>query len=126
MSSSQVGKGLSISNLAGLNLKKNKAGQVLIDPTTGLPIKETDFTSIGDRNPDYKMGIINNFTFTQNWSLSFNIDIRKGGDIFNGNAMMMVLSGVSPQTLGSRETPRIIEGVLKDGLEKLASLLKTT
>ena len=120
---SQVGKGLSISNLAGINLKKNKAGQVLIDPTTGLPIKETDFTSIGDRNPDYKMGIINNFTFTQNWSLSFNIDIRKGGDIFNGNAMMMILSGVSPQTL-DRETPRIIEGVLKDGLEETSQPTK--
>lgn len=122
---SQVGPGLSISNLAGIKLQRDNMGRLLISPTTGLPIKETDYTSIGDRNPDYKIGIINNFSFAQNWSLSFNIDIRKGGDIFNGNAMMMILTGVSPQTL-DREKPRVIDGILVDGLEKTGHPTKNT
>lgn len=114
---SQVSPGSSIGNLSGIVLQRNSKGQLLIDPTTGLPIKGTAYVPIGDRIPDFKMGIINNFTFFKNLNLSFNIDIRKGGDVFNGNEMMMTMLGISKKTL-DRETPRVIEGVLKDGLEE--------
>jgi TonB-linked SusC/RagA family outer membrane protein len=117
---SQVGAGLSIANLAGNRLLRNNAGQLIISPTTGLPVKDLNFVPVGDRNPDYKIGFINQITFNKNWSLSINLDIRKGGDVFNGNEMMMVLTGVSKKTL-DREQPRIIQGVLQDGLENTAN-----
>lgn len=122
---SQVGAGLSIANLAGNRLLRNNNGDLIISPTTGLPVKDLNFVPVGDRNPDFKMGIINTFTFAQNFSLSFNIDIRKGGDVFNGNEMMMVLTGVSKKTL-DREQPRVIPGVLQDGLENSATPTKNT
>lgn len=122
---SQVGAGLSIASLAGNKLARNNTGQLLISPTTGLPVKDLGFVPVGDRNPDFKLGIINNFTLAQNFNLSFNLDIRKGGDIFNGNEMMMVLTGVSTKTL-DRELPRIVPGVLQDGLENSATPTRNT
>ncbi len=117
---SQVSPGSSIANLSSIVLQRNSKGQLLINPTTGLPIKGTDYVPVGDRTPDFKMGIINYFTFFNCVDLSFNIDIRKGGDVFNGNEMMMVLTGVSKKTL-NREQPRVVQGVLKDGLEETAN-----
>lgn len=111
----QVSAGQSLGNLSGYTYKKNKKGQLLISPTTGLPSYDgSDFVQIGDRTPDYKMGIINTFTY-KDWTLSFNLDIRKGGDVFNANEMMMMILGVSKRTL-DREQPRVIKGVLDDGL----------
>ncbi|HET7896098.1 MAG TPA: SusC/RagA family TonB-linked outer membrane protein, partial [Flavisolibacter sp.] len=122
---SQVSPGSSIANLSGIKLQRNSNGQLLISPTTGLPIKGTDYVPIGDRTPDFKMGVINSFTFFNNLDFSFNLDIRKGGDVFNGNEMMMTITGVSKKTL-DREQPRVIEGVLKDGLEETAHPTKNT
>lgn len=116
---SQLGKGNSLGNLAGQSFKKNAKGQLLISPTTGYPIATGtgELVQIGDRTPDFKIGLINTFDLNSKWSLSFNLDIRKGGDVFNGNEMMMTLMGVSKRTL-DREIPRVIEGVLADGLEE--------
>jgi len=48
--------------------------------------------------------------------LSFLVDIRKGGDIFNATEHFLTSRGLSPRTL-DREEPRIIAGVLRDGKE---------
>ena len=113
---SQVGAGQSLATLSGTNYEKNNKGQLLISPTTGLPTQAiADFSVIGDRQPDFKMGIINNFGY-KNVGLSFNLDVRKGGDVFNANELMMTIMGVSKRTL-DREQPRVIQGILKDGLE---------
>ncbi|MBP6025250.1 SusC/RagA family TonB-linked outer membrane protein [Ferruginibacter sp.] len=122
---SEVSVGTSIANLVGLVFQRNDAGQLLISPTTGLPINSTTYTNIGDRTPDYKIGLINSFTIMQNLSVSFNLDIRKGGDVFNGNEAMMVLTGTSTKTL-DRLQPRIIDGVLADGLQNTTNPTKNT
>ena len=113
---SQVGVGQSLGNLSGFTWQKNNAGQLLIDPLSGFPkVSNTDYVSIGDRVPDFKIGLINSFIY-KDFSLSFNLDIRKGGDVFNANEMMMTINGTSKRTL-DREQPRVITGVLQDGLE---------
>ncbi len=113
---SQVGVGQSLANLSGYTFERNEKGDLLISPTTGLPITaQTDYVPIGDRQPDYKFGIINTINF-KDFMLSFNLDIRKGGDVFNANEMMMTINGTSKRTL-DREQPRVITGVYKDGLE---------
>lgn len=117
---SQVGVGQSLGTLAGYTFQKNLKGDLLIDPSTGLPITATtDFVPIGDRQPDFKVGLINTFTFGD-LSLSFNLDMRRGGDVFNANEMLMTINGISKRTL-DREQPRVIKGVLKDGLENTAT-----
>jgi len=113
---SSAAVGLSLGNLSGNNYERNNKGQLLISPTTGFPIPSlTALVPIGDRQPDYKFGVINTLSY-KNFTLAFNLDIRKGGDVFNANEMMMMINGSSVNTL-DREQARVITGVFKDGLE---------
>lgn len=112
---SQAYKGAFTGNLAGYTFQKNNKGELLIDPATGYPINQNTFENIADRQPDFKLGIINNFSY-KGFNLNFNIDIRKGGDVYNANEMYLYVNGLSTRTL-DRENPRVIKGILKDGLE---------
>jgi hypothetical protein len=112
---SQVYAGVANGNLSGFGLARNSKGQILISQTTGLPISNGDFGVVGDRQPDFKVGVINNLSYKA-FSLSFNLDFRKGGDVFNGNEWVLFLTGLSTKTLG-RENPVIINGVFSDGLQ---------
>lgn len=113
---SQAYKGAFTGNISGYSLRRNSKGQMLISPTTGLPISSGDFVIIGDRQPDFKVGLINNFYY-KDFSLSFNLDFRKGGDVFNGNEYYLYLCGLSNRTL-DREQTIVYKGVLADGLEE--------
>jgi ferric enterobactin receptor len=112
---SQAYKGAFTGNLSGFSLARNTAGQVLISPTTGLPLNSGDFVIAGDRQPDFKVGLINTLNY-KDFSLSFNLDFRKGGDVWNGNEYFLYLTGLSKRTL-DREKPINIAGVLSDGLQ---------
>ena len=61
----------------------------------------------------------NNNISWKNINLSFNLDFRKGGDVFNGNEYILYFTGLSTRTL-DREKTIIIKGVLADGLENSA------
>ena len=106
----------SMTTLAGYTYARNTKGQVLISPTSGLPLIDQTFKRIGDRQPDFTLGIINRFTF-KSLSLSVALDIRKGGDIYNGNALYMSILGLHPNQ-SDRETPRVVQGVLSDGKQE--------
>ncbi len=114
---SQVYPGSSISNLSATPIVRNTAGAIIISPTTGLPSINAagDFVQVGDRQPDFKIGLINTFYY-RDFSLSFNLDFRKGGDVWNGNEYYLYVTGLSKRTL-DRETPVVIRGVLNDGLQ---------
>lgn len=101
--------------IGGVTYERNKNGNILINPASGLPIKTADFLPIGDRNPDFMIGLTNSFKY-KNFNLSFLLDFRKGGDVFNGNEMYLFNSGLSTRQL-NREEPIVVKGVLKDGLE---------
>lgn len=124
---SQVFPGASIANLAVNPIGRNTAGQILINPLTGLPPNintALDFVIAGDRQPDFKAGVINSFSY-KNYSLSFNLDFRKGGDVFNGTEYYLYGAGLSKRTL-DRETPVVINGVLADGLQNTTNPTKNT
>jgi TonB-linked SusC/RagA family outer membrane protein len=112
--------GSSTRSLTGLYYLRNDAGKLLIDPTTGLPLRSTAFIDRGyDRQPNFTMGITNTFRFKR-LSLTALLDIRRGGDVFNATEHFLTSRGVSNRTL-DRETPRVIDGVFRDGKENSAS-----
>jgi TonB-linked SusC/RagA family outer membrane protein len=110
--------------ITGFHYQRNKYGDILINPATGLPIVETTFTPIGDRNPDFKLGIQNNMRY-KNWSLSFLWDTKVGGDVFDGTEYYLTLQGKSIKT-SDRETPRVVNGVLNDGLQNTSYRTRNT
>jgi hypothetical protein len=108
--------GLSTMSLTGLFYLRNNQGQLLIDPTTGLPLRSTTFIDGGyDRQPDFRIGLTNTVKFKR-LSLSALLDIRKGGDVFNATQHFLTTRGLSMETL-DRFNPRVIAGVLRDGKE---------
>lgn len=116
----QAIQGGTVYQLAALRYLTNTKGDLLISPTSGLPIPSSDYIVVADRQPDFNLGIINTFNFATNWNLSFNLDIRKGGDVYNGTEEFLYRTGMSVRTL-DRETPRVIKGVLNDGLQNTAN-----
>ena len=92
---------------------RNNKGQILINPNNGVPVVDGTFKLMGDRNPDFTLGLNNSFRF-QNWRFSFLWDLKMGGDIFNGTGLFLNRIGRHPIT-ADRLTPRVIEGVLNDG-----------
>ena len=123
---SQVYPGSSISNLSSTPIVRNSAGQIIINPTTGLPSVNSaaDFIPVGDRQPDFRVGLINTFRI-MDFTLSFNLDFRKGGEVFNGNEYYLYVTGLSKRTL-DRETPVVISGVLNDGFQNTTNPTKNT
>src|SRR6185436_1905023 len=76
----------------------------------------SDYIVVADRQPDFTMGLVNTFTIFKQWNFSFNLDLRRGGDVYNGTEEFLYRVGMSTRTL-DRETPRVIRGVLNDGLQ---------
>ena len=107
----------------GSAYQRNDTGQLLISPTTGLPLPTADVVKIGNPNPDYTIGINNTVTY-KNLSFSFLIDIRKGGDQYSRNVADVQRNGVAIETAefprfeadGITQTkPYIFQGVYASG-----------
>ncbi|MBE8713082.1 SusC/RagA family TonB-linked outer membrane protein [Sphingobacterium sp. KB22] len=115
-----VHPGYSIGAVSGTRFERNDNGDVLINPSTGLPIAGNGrYYPIGDRMPKFTLGTINKFTYKA-FDLNFLWDLRVGGDVVNGLDYRMFIYGLSKKSL-NREEPRVITGVLKDGLENSAT-----
>jgi TonB-linked SusC/RagA family outer membrane protein len=108
--------GLSTESLTGWFYLRNNQGQLLIDPTTGLPLRSSTFIDRGyDRHPDFTVGLTNTFRYNK-LSLNMLLDFRKGGDVYNATDQYLTARGLSLRTL-DRNTPRVIPGVIRDGKE---------
>jgi len=102
--------------------KRNTAGQLLISATTGLPVLDNNFRVRGDRNPDFTLGFVNNMSY-KNFRFSFLWDLKVGGDIFNATERYLTTLGRSYRTI-DRESPRVINGIIEDGLENTGTPTK--
>ncbi len=116
--------GLSTMSLTGFFYLRNNQGDLLIDPTTGLPVRSNvlsgNFVDRGyDRQPDFTIGLTNSFRYKR-FGLEFLVDIRKGGDVFDATDHFLTTHGLSLQTL-DRDQPRVIKGVLMDGKQNSAN-----
>ena len=103
---------------------RNNAGAILINPTTGLPLIDANFKVRGDRNPDFTLGWLNNITY-KDLRISFLWDVKVGGDIFNATGMYLTTLGKSAKS-ADRMTPRVVSGILQDGLENTATPTSTS
>jgi TonB-linked SusC/RagA family outer membrane protein len=102
--------------IGGWSYLRNQRGDILVDTATGFPLRNANFLPIGDRNPDFTVGIINSFRVFKQLNLSFLLEVRRGGDVFNGNELYLTRTGLSKRTL-NRDEPIVVKGVLRDGKE---------
>ncbi len=113
-------RGNSTGTITGSTYQRNNAGQILIDPSTGIPLINTGTNSlIADRTPHFTLGTLNTFHY-KNWSLSFLWDLKVGGDIYNGTDQILTSLGKSQRT-ANRSNPVLVKGVLNDGQKNTAN-----
>lgn len=73
-------------------------GNIIINANTGRPVLTTSAAiPIGNFTPDWTGGINNSFSY-KNLSLSFLVDMQKGGDIWSLDMYYGMYSGLYPET----------------------------
>lgn len=97
----------------GTAFKRDDSGNLLINPSSGLPIPMEQQQKLGDPNPNWMMNINNSLTY-RDFSFSFLIDIRQGGDVWNGTWSTLTSRGRTEETL-DRERSYVIPGVYASG-----------
>ncbi|HSZ32311.1 MAG TPA: SusC/RagA family TonB-linked outer membrane protein [Puia sp.] len=109
-------EGKSYGDIYTTSFMRNSSGQILVD-TSGKPLVQTDQTKhyAGNSNPLWTAGMINTFQY-KNWTVSFLIDMRKGGIVVSGTQALMASKGTSELTVANRETGFIVpNSVMQDG-----------
>jgi TonB-linked SusC/RagA family outer membrane protein len=98
-----------------------KTGKMVVN-ANGLPQVATTDTAIGNPNPKFLIGATNSFTFKE-FTLSFVIDYRKGGDIYSRNIADLQRNGAVKETAefprfdanGNPTKPYIFDAVYANG-----------
>ena len=85
-------------------------GRYQVDPTTGLYKLNNNSPVVGNREPDFIGGVNNTFRYKR-LSLSFLLDIRKGGDVYNGTEYYQVVTGMSKKTTLNDRQSVTVSGV---------------
>jgi TonB-linked SusC/RagA family outer membrane protein len=111
--SQRVVEGYSYGTFFGTRFLRDENGNKVISPTTGMPLEDATEGVVGDPIPDFTVGLNNQFAY-KNISLSFLLDIRSGGDVYNGSKGVLNNFGVGIETL-DRNDVVVFEGVLADG-----------
>jgi hypothetical protein len=85
-------------------------GRYQVDPATGLYKVNPSPVIVGNREPDFIAGFNNTFRYKKA-TLSFLLDIRKGGDVYNGTEYALVANGLSKRTLLNDRQSVTVTGV---------------
>jgi len=89
-------------DIVGYGIKRDQNGNKLVDEN-GLYIRDEKAKVLGNYNPDFTGGIQNNIRY-KNFSFSFLVDARVGGEMFSGTNMYASgYSGNLESTLEGRE-----------------------
>jgi TonB-linked SusC/RagA family outer membrane protein len=100
--------------LVGTAYQRNEKNQIIIG-ADGWPLVNPVQIKVGDPNPDWIAGLRNSFTY-KGLRFSALLDVRYGGDIWNGTRGMMNNLGVGEESGRDREvTGYIYEGVTETG-----------
>ncbi len=104
--------GLPYGQIYGSVNARDDAGNLLINPNTGLPIRAPKATIIGDPNTKFTFGWTNTLAY-KNFNLSVLVDYKAGGALFSSTAASLLLRGQLKNS-EDREGMRVIPGVLGD------------
>ncbi len=105
--------------LEGEKIARDKDGNWLVDPASGMYINDTETGIIGDPNPDFKMSMTNTLRY-KNLSFSFMFDFQKGGCVNSSFLTDLLGRGVTKDTedrLGARILPGVYGNI--DTLEPI-------
>lgn len=107
-------EGESAGVIVGSAFLRDDLGRSIIDDN-GFPLVAPNLQIIGDPTPDFNIGFSNTFKFNR-FQFHFLIDIRKGGDVWNGTQNVLNFHGRSQESAVLRDvTNFLFEGVTQSG-----------
>lgn len=104
--------GGSIGDLYGRPYKRDAEGRLLID-ASGFPSWSDTYVKVGNAMPDWLGGVTNTVTWN-GISLSFLIEVRHGGDVYDTGLRNRVRNGIDART-ALRNTDVVFDGVTASG-----------
>jgi TonB-linked SusC/RagA family outer membrane protein len=111
---SKVVKGGEYGDLYIKGFRRNLNGEIIVN-SAGIPLATDDFSvRAGNFNPDWTAGFKNNFRY-KDFSLSFLVDFRIGGEVISYSQAREAGLGVSDVTLAGREGGIVVPGVVDNG-----------
>ncbi|CAD0221250.1 SusC/RagA family TonB-linked outer membrane protein [Chryseobacterium sp. JV274] len=105
--------GESFGALVGSDYVYNANGDRVIDPATGRYLRNNNQV-IGNITPDWVGGIRNSFRY-KDFTVSFLIDVKKGGDVFSTDMYYGLATGLYAETADYREGGFVHPGVNPNG-----------
>ncbi|WP_304647647.1 SusC/RagA family TonB-linked outer membrane protein, partial [uncultured Bacteroides sp.] len=94
--------GENFGSIVGPDFQRNENGDILIDPSTGLPMYDKSNHVLGNASWDWTGGVHTNFSY-KNISLSAVFDVKVGADLYSMSARAAHETGKSMATLEGRE-----------------------
>ena len=88
--------------IMGPTIKRNDAGEVIVDATTGLPKFNTELSVLGNGNYDHIVGLNTSMRY-KNLSLTMVFDGKLGADLYSMTTMHAAQAGTLKMTLEGRE-----------------------
>jgi TonB-linked SusC/RagA family outer membrane protein len=104
--------GRSLQSIGASTWQRTPDGKLIINPNTGYPIPNANFSYAGDRAPKFTTQITNTLSY-KGLSLNFMWDFRKGGMVVNGNDWFATRNGTAART-ADRGALVVFDGVLAD------------
>jgi TonB-linked SusC/RagA family outer membrane protein len=106
-----------ITSLTGRGYLRNDKGEVLLNPTTGMPIIDSKWKVLGDREPWLRYGITTSLSY-KGFRLSAMFSGRFNATMVNGTSRAMVADGFDELSIRMREGgDNQFFGVYQDGHE---------
>ncbi len=105
----QVEEGGRVGDIYGTGYLRNENGDFVIDDN-GRFIADNTLKKLGNYNPDFTLGWANNFNY-KNWSLSFLLDWRQGGEIVSRTRALGNVGGQLAETEFRPESGIVAQGV---------------
>ena len=99
-------------DIYGRGFERSPAGEIIYDNIGGVAVPRlaSGKIKVGNYNPDFSLGMINQFSF-RGIDLRVQFDYRKGGDFFSLTGSQLYRSGSVTETLEFREQDLTPEGV---------------
>jgi TonB-linked SusC/RagA family outer membrane protein len=94
----------------GTKNARDAAGNLLIDPNTGMPFALPESQIIGNPNADFNLGWTNTFSY-KGITLKALLDWKQGGDFYSFTGASLLLRG-QLKISENREALRVVPGVL--------------
>ena len=116
-----IRKGYPVTTITGLAYQRNDRGDILINPSSGIPLVDSEWSVLGDRQPKLQLGITTSLSY-KGFRFSALFSGRLGATVVNGTKRTMMSNGNSLESVELRKSgPVVFNGVLKNGLENTSN-----